>query len=309
MLMSLPNELLTSIAVRLGLRDLLLLRRVYRLLHSISASDLVWRQRFAHSLGVTIPEPFFLPRSLDSCSARDIETALKKYTEDWQQSSPAQYFVRPVLWVQSDTWPILHGTAVVVPGGRWILFAHANASIWYLDLGEDLTSTEQLEPQLLVPSPFPDHLNPEDHCIEVQLTADFSSDVSLGTSLEDCTVLQFNIAVVICAEVWLVSHPTQVDVWRIHVCKESNEGSLKLRDNLSSFREDGRAYLLNASLYGQSVGYSLSIAAMDFVLIIDWADAHGKGPSEGILRSRSDGYSTSVLDDASTAWEPNLDNG
>ncbi|KAJ3508386.1 hypothetical protein NMY22_g16635 [Coprinellus aureogranulatus] len=279
----LPNELLTSVFVELGLRNLVSVRRVCRRLYIIAGSDAVCRRLFVKTLGYILPRPFFLSKPLKSTSAEGIGVALKKWKEGWQPTSPVGCFTRQVVYSATPTRSIVLDTSVLLPGGRWIVAGYTDVSVWYFDLGNKQTSTSEIQRRLLIPSQILDPEKSETKA-QVKLAIDLSSDSAQGTSSNDHTLRQFNNVVMTCHErrQW-VSVPIHIDVWRIQVCAGAEEDSVKPGEHLSSFTEEGDANLISLSLYGPTVACCVVMTVARCTVIVDWAEANGKGPQDDTL--------------------------
>ncbi|TEB26773.1 hypothetical protein FA13DRAFT_1010835 [Coprinellus micaceus] len=279
-LVSVPDELLTLILLELQLCDLLSIRRVCRHLNAISSGASVWRRLFEQSLGVTIPRPFFLPKTLKSASSRDIEGFLRKWHQYWRPVHPVQFFKRPIRCADLPEPITPNDTSIITPGGRWIISGYRDGSVWYIDLGHDPTSTTALEPQLLVPASLPDDTDD----IQIKIALDFSSGESLGQSVDHHTLRQFNVAVVTSSS-YDDPLPLNIDVWRVHVCTELGDpASLTLGPRLSNFTEEGDVALVSVGLHGRSVAYSILLDHTKCVVVVDWMEADGKGKDEQFTR-------------------------
>lgn len=159
-----------------------------------------------------------------------------------------------------------------------MLAGYADGSVWCFDLGEHWASVDQLQPQLLVPSSFPEELEKD---LQIKISADFLSDEALGASIGAYTLLQFNLAVA----TWPSGEdtlPTRIGVWRVCLRSEAGTTMLDLGESLSSFKEVG-AEVLCLSLYGSSVGYCIAHHSR-FIAITDWAEADGKQHDDGLFR-------------------------
>lgn len=216
-------------------------------------------------MGVSVPKPFFLPKALEECSSRDLEHALRRWRASWLPAAPLQQFTHSAPRDSFHGHTFLTQTLAILPGGRWVLGACDDGSVWYFDLTDDWTSTSSIEPKPLIPGYIPDSWNKEEKSgLDVWLAFDWTSPEALGSSAETHHLTQFNLALFI--RPWRQEH-AHIDVWQVRI----QEGANMLGVHLSSFRERARSELTYISLYGGSLAYILHI-----LVIVDWREANGR---------------------------------
>ncbi|KAJ3509813.1 hypothetical protein NMY22_g16168 [Coprinellus aureogranulatus] len=259
-----------------------------RALRRVCGTRQLWKHLFLESLGTTIPTPFFLSKPLAENSAEDLELALRRWQTVKTPSNPVQHIQRDVQTEVQAGRQFLEYTAIMTPGGRWVLAGYSDGSVWYFDVSDDWTSTSPIAPRLLVPG-FTSEAVPPGGAVKMELAADWTSVEALGSSAASHCLTQFNLAVVVS-----MNHeppdtndkPMHVNVWRVTVCEDAGETSLKLDEQLSAFKEEPNDSISSFSLHGRMLAYTWSIEPrpIPYVVVVDWRDVNGKTPQEGLVR-------------------------
>ncbi|KAJ3527793.1 hypothetical protein NMY22_g9651 [Coprinellus aureogranulatus] len=277
-LSDLPDELLLLIVLKLGLGDLLRVRTTCSLLDRITCSREVWCNLFHLGLGTTLPRPFFLPKCLRDCSARDLEQRLRQWGGALPCSDPLRYKSRTL----SEESPKLPSGSIfsstILPGGRYIIAGCGDGSVWYYDLwaGGDPSTTTEVTLSCLIPSPY---LNSSGFDVPIKLAVDLLSEDSLGLSLTSHHLQQFNIAVVTWRGECSIND-TEINIWRVRL--DEDGGGLELDEHLSTFHDAPFLHVLDCSLLGPVVAYNLGdwACAPRSVIVVEWAKARGKPRDE-----------------------------
>lgn len=232
----------------------------------------IWQGFFHRSIGTSLPRPFFLPKPLAECSAQDLENELRRWEVGWVPQDPLPSSKRRVIASTLGGRHAKMSTVFLLPGGRWLISGYADGSLWCFDLSGH--PKERILPMPLLPSPFAgtEHSGGD---TQIQVSIDFTSQDALGSSAHTHHLAQFNIAVLACPKRYEFAH-TQVDVWRVHVLNGVGGEGLKLGAHLSSFMETPTSGLLNCSLHGPSIAYTVRGIPARSVIVVDWADAKSK---------------------------------
>ncbi|KAH6911995.1 hypothetical protein BKA70DRAFT_1559498 [Coprinopsis sp. MPI-PUGE-AT-0042] len=274
---NLPEELVTMVMMELDIEALTKLRVTCRTMDRISRGSQIWRNLFVRNLGVTIPRPFFLSKPLKECSAGDIESDLRRWEIGWGPRTRRPNIIKREVDTPGDLkrYAVSLPAVCLLPGGRWLIAAFEDGSVWSFDLSQQETSPANLERKLLIPSPYKGTQH-DGSRIQVRLSIDFTSSEALGESSRTHHLEQFNLAVIACPKVWKTA-VTHVDVWQVHIpYGDGQESEMRLGDHLSSFTEIGTSALEDCSLLGPALAYSLGTAPARCVVIVNWSEANGK---------------------------------
>ena len=260
--------------------------QVCRYLNGICASSALWRHMFLRLLGNQIPKPFLLPKPLDDSSAADLETAIRTWDLGWTPTTVLQHYTRQVDWADLGGQKLPLTSVVMTPGGRWVIAASAEGSVWWFDLSNEWTSTSHIEPHVLIKSNSPASDDIEG-TIQIEVAADFSSEESLGafdSAGHSHHLSQFNIAIMTRSANRSSAPTTHVSIWRVHA---SREAGLSLGECLSSYEEVGSVKLTDVSLHGSAIAYGMDaggIRGIICVIIVEWEEANGKTEADEIVR-------------------------
>ncbi|KAF6754766.1 hypothetical protein DFP72DRAFT_898703 [Ephemerocybe angulata] len=286
-LASLPDELLTLIVAELDLKDLMTIRRVCRSLRTASSSRVAWRSVYLRCLGESLPRPFFLPKPIKECSAEEIEYSLRRWHSEWPPAGVMHQVKRSIVNGPPKSYAHPH-SMVVTPGGRWVLTGYADGSVWCFDLSDNLASTADVEPFLLL-SPTHTGVSVSKPNVQVHIAIDYASDEAAGRASETHHLTRFNMAVVTCPfDYRLTGAYTHIDIWRVHLpgdkeIAHTETPQLVLGDHLSSFKDSGSGKLLSCSLYEKVVAYSMK-SPSKCTVIVEWTEANGKNEDQGAQR-------------------------
>lgn len=253
-------------------------------MRDICATRAIWRRLFLRALGSEIPTPFFLPQPLKEISAKSIEKSMRAWRLGWVPTVPLPHFNRRVNKLALKGQHLDIQSFLLVPGGRWAIATSSTGSIFWFDLSDDWTSTEPLEPRILIPSSMLTADEASEERLLVKFAIDFSSEEALGSSIHDHYLSRFNIAVVTLPSERSPSSSARVGVWRINVSEESD--GLVLGDCLSTYAETGGAVFTDVSLHGTTIAYGMDSGNFDVVcvVIVEWADANESTRDGEIMR-------------------------
>lgn len=270
----LPVELLLVVLGKLCVDDLVRTRSVCKALYRAAQTTSIWQNHLHDCLGSTIPLPFFLPRLLKDCSARDIEDALRR----WEAcpSSPGKQpgqVQRLAVHNPPAKRRLLVNTLVLLPGGQWVIGCCNDASVWCFDISRDVSST--ILPVLLTPSRYSvsdiERSNPQ-----ISFAVDYTSREALGSGYTNHFLEQFNIALITAHPSSSVQHTmTYIDIWQIVNLPRagwtgSSQRRLRPGTHLSSFMDEYTRTLGPSSLYGTAIAYNTIRQSTPCVAIVDW---------------------------------------
>ncbi|TEB32901.1 hypothetical protein FA13DRAFT_231371 [Coprinellus micaceus] len=281
---TLPDEIWTLIAMELEFKDVFNVRLVCRYLNGICGGSVLWRHMFLSQLGNQIPKPFFLPKPLNASSAVDIETAIRSWTLGWTPTNLLQHYTRQVNRAGLGGQDLSYNSVIMTPGGRWVVAASTEGSIWWFDLSDGWTSTSYVEPRILIPSDTDDNVEGP---VQIKIAADFFSEESLGafnSKGHPHQLSRFNIVIMARSANRSSSPTTHVGIWRVFASQESG---LSLGECLSSYEETGSVKLTDVSLYGSAVAYGMDSGGargIICVIIVEWEEANGKTMDDEIVR-------------------------
>ncbi|KAF6744957.1 hypothetical protein DFP72DRAFT_61685 [Ephemerocybe angulata] len=288
-ILNLAQELLMSILGELEYKDVMVLRRTCRCFRDLTTSKDVWRAVFLRLAETRLPRPFFLPKPLSACSAKDLEHAIANWEAAWPANASAEVTSHPLEPVSGSRVGLRARRRVdYLLGGRWALICEADASLWYFDLD---SSTTNPTPKLLIPfedaskTPFRSSLTLDYNIPDVSNTYHLSA-FNLGMAVSWGSASNADISGVI------------MSVWRIEtVFEHSQEDSqiigkavgLRAVKHLSSFEEQslGREACSGFSLLGNHVAYTarrIGAPWNGWVAIVDWAAANGTTDFKKLLR-------------------------
>ncbi|KAF5331432.1 hypothetical protein D9611_011905 [Ephemerocybe angulata] len=283
-ILNLAQELLVSILGELEYKDVMVLRRTCRCLRDLTTSKDVWRAVFLRLAETRLPRPFFLPKPLAACSAKDLEHAIANWEAAWPANVSAEVTSHPLAPVSGSREGLRAQRHVdYLLGGRWALIRERDASLWYFDLDG---STDNPTPKLLIPAE-----DPSKTLFGSWLTLDYN----LPDVINTYHLSAFNLAM---AVPWAsannddISAPNTngitMSVWRIEtVFEHSQEDSqiigkavgLRAVKRLSSFKEQSKGReACSFSLLGNHVAYTARRIGEPWngcVAIVDWAAANG----------------------------------
>ncbi|KAJ3531927.1 hypothetical protein NMY22_g7958 [Coprinellus aureogranulatus] len=282
-LLMMPAEILQMVAMELHWPDVLQARMTCRSLNQTCQTPQLWRRLLLKELGSSIPKPFFLPKPVEKCSAREIERALRQWDAPWLPDATIRLFRRDIDAASFSGRRCFSDTIALAPGGQWVLMCCHDGSVWYCDLSGGWTSTSRVKPRLLIPGLAPQEGSREEIDLDVTLAVDWTSDEALGSSVDGHYLTQFNIALLTCdgnEDESAQRDPMQVNVWRIEVQAGPEGFELLLGEHLSSFAEVSQYGVGAASLHGPNLAYSTRANA---VFIVDWQEVNGHAHNEKLL--------------------------
>lgn len=229
-----------------------------------------------------------MPKPIKECSAEEIEYSLRRWRSEWPPGGVMHQVKRSIVNGPPKSYAHSH-SMVLTPGGRWAMTGYADGSVWCFDLSDNLASTADVEPFMLLPSR---HIGVSVSKPDVQvfIAIDYTSDEAAGIASKTHHLTRFNMAVITCPfDYRSTGASTHIDIWRVHLPGDkeiapTGAPQLVLGDHLSSFKDSGSGKLLSCSLYGKAVAYSMKSPPSQCTVIVEWAEADGKNEDQGAQR-------------------------
>lgn len=108
-----------------------------RYFHVLGKSCPVWCGLFLRSLGQALPKPFFLPKPIGECTAKDLEYAFRTWYTGWNPAVPLRPTICPVVAGKLSAHEVDFNAVLTAPGGRWVTMGCRDGSVWCIDLADD----------------------------------------------------------------------------------------------------------------------------------------------------------------------------
>ncbi|TFK21223.1 hypothetical protein FA15DRAFT_672775 [Coprinopsis marcescibilis] len=265
---SLPLELLARIMGFLRWEDILNLRTCSRNLQAATNERSVWASILENGCGTTFPRPFYLPKSIQHCSTKDLERAIRGWGAGLNDHPTPHFEIFPLseAYVQGNN-PL--SPLGPLPGGRFFLYATWEGDIWCHD--SNPTSSDSESPtQLLFPTPVP-----ESRLYEAHVAFDVLMPRSDSTLGEDSLIFpkEFNLIITRCYGHDL-DRVNSIEVWHLEPLHGS-EGELARfsATRLAVFREEPVVEIGNCAILGKYVAYTMDgdhLDSFSCFVIVDW---------------------------------------